>query len=106
MILLNIVGIACVSIPLQVGRLRKKVAKMAKVIICDRCGKRLEESDITKSISISRQSPETGNLLVTQCEGLKLTTGGMLSADIDIDLCDACKESFASWYGKVGIYEK
>lgn len=76
-----------------------------RLIICDRCGKKVEVEEMRKSITIG-QKTENGGIKVIHCDRIHLTTIGQLHTDILIDLCDNCKESFVNWYGKVGIYER
>ena len=79
-----------------------------RVIICDRCGKQMNEDDVCKSMTISKVNRLNGNERITlmHCDRLKLVSRGEIQTDFEIDLCDACKTSFVTWYGKVGIYER
>lgn len=76
-----------------------------RVIICDRCGKKVDAEDIRKSITIGYKMGES-SVRVIHCDRLKLTSRGEIHTDYEIDLCDQCKLSFVKWYGKVGIYER
>lgn len=79
-----------------------------RVIICDRCGKQMNEEDVQKSITISKINKMTGEerVILVHCDRLKLMSRGEIQTDHEIDLCDACKTSFVTWYGKAGIYER
>lgn len=74
-----------------------------RVIVCDRCGKRMNLDDVRKSITICRKSDD--KVLMTHCDRIALVGRGEIKTNVEIDLCDTCKESFAIWFGKVGIYE-
>lgn len=79
-----------------------------RVIICDRCGKQMNEDDVRKSITISKVRNTTGEEKITliHCDRIRLMSRGEIQTDFEIDLCDACKTSFVTWYGKAGIYEQ
>lgn len=76
-----------------------------RLIICDRCGKRVNAEDMRKTMTIFRRN-ESGKTSLIHCDRLKMTSRGEIHMDEEIDLCDACKESFVTWYGKIGIYER
>lgn len=76
-----------------------------RVILCDRCGAKVNEEDVRKTMTIVRNS-ENGKTSLIHCDRLKLTTRGEIHTDFPIDLCDSCKASFVAWYGKIGIYER
>lgn len=79
-----------------------------RVIICDRCGKQMNQEDVKKTMTISRirKIGDTEKISLIHCDRLKLMSSGEIQTDFEIDLCDACKTSFVTWYGKVGIYER
>lgn len=81
-----------------------------RVIICDRCGKQMNQEDVKKTMTISRirknGDGDTERISLIHCDRLKLMSSGEIQMDFEIDLCDACKTSFVTWYGKVGIYER
>lgn len=74
-----------------------------RLIICDRCGKKLTEDDIRHTMTVARKSEN--NLIIMHCDRIRLISKGELKADHEIDLCDQCKESFVKWFGKIGLYE-
>lgn len=76
-----------------------------RIIICDRCGAKVNAEDMRKTMTIVKKN-ENGKTSLIHCDRLKMTTRGELHTDHEIDLCDACKESFVTWYGKIGIYER
>lgn len=76
-----------------------------RLIVCDRCGKTTHEDDVRKTMTIYKRN-ENGRTYLIHCDRLKLTSRGEIHTDFEIDLCDACKTSFVTWYGKVGIYER
>lgn len=77
-----------------------------RVIICDRCGKKMNEEDVRKSITITKINKNEEKILLVHCDRIKLMSRGDIQTDYEIDLCDACKTSFVTWYGKAGIYER
>lgn len=76
-----------------------------RLIMCDRCGKTINVEDVKKTMTIF-QKTQSGKTILIHCDRLKLTSRGEIHTDFEIDLCDACKTSFVTWYGKVGIYER
>lgn len=75
-----------------------------RIIICDRCGKKINAEDVRHSMTITRRN-QTGGTSLIHCDRLLLLGKGDIRVTHEIDLCDACKASFVNWYGKVGFYE-
>lgn len=77
-----------------------------RLIVCDRCGKKMSDEDMNHTMTVCRRMTDGGKMLMMHCDRIRLVSKGELKAEHDIDLCDTCKASFVSWFGKIGLYEE